>query len=94
MHCSAASACETLRYALICYRSKLGDSACTFCRMVCSEDDVEILDTDNKGDAWAAYYADGAGQGGGGEPVYSVELGLAIEAPKDGATIQQLWSIM
>lgn len=53
-----------------------------------------MLETVSRGDAWAAYDADGGTNGGGNEPVYSAELGLAIEAPKDGATLQQLWSIL
>lgn len=62
----------------------------------CRDEDSEVLDSDTRGDAWATYYADDAnsGTGGGGEPVYSPELGLAIEAPRDGATLQQLWSIL
>ena len=62
---------------------------------VCRDEDSEVLDSDTRGDAWATYYADDANSGGGGgEPVYSPELGLAIEAPRDGATLQQLWSIL
>eukprot|EP00878_Enallax_costatus_P012631 GHUV01013194.1.p1 GENE.GHUV01013194.1~~GHUV01013194.1.p1 ORF type:complete len:293 (+),score=89.64 GHUV01013194.1:2555-3433(+) len=58
-------------------------------------EDSEVLDSDTRGDAWATYYADDANSGGGGgELVYSPELGLAIEVPRDGATLQQLWSIL
>lgn len=62
--------------------------------MTCSDDEAEVLEAEHiAGDAWAAYYADG-GRSDSAMPVYSVELGLAIETPKDGATIQQLWSIL
>eukprot|EP00882_Tetradesmus_deserticola_P002849 GHRQ01003030.1.p1 GENE.GHRQ01003030.1~~GHRQ01003030.1.p1 ORF type:complete len:353 (+),score=131.66 GHRQ01003030.1:772-1830(+) len=60
------------------------------------EGDADVLEPEGaKADAWAAYYADGASGGGAGcEPVFSAELGLAVEAPRDGASIQQLWSIL
>lgn len=58
-----------------------------------SESDTDIIETDRT-DAWAAYCAEGEAAGGGREPVFCPELGLAIEAPRDGASIQQLWSIL
>lgn len=58
------------------------------------EGESDILETEHRPDVWAAYCADGGTSGEGREPVYCQELGLAIEAPRDGATIQQLWSIL
>jgi Bardet-Biedl syndrome 5 protein len=54
-------------------------------------DDVEIIEDDNF-DALAAYYADGD-KNVDREPVYSAELGLAIEKLRDGVTIEELWSV-
>ncbi|CAG7732330.1 unnamed protein product [Allacma fusca] len=46
-------------------------------------------------DAFAAYFADGVGDGGETrEIVYSPELGLAVEKPKDGFTLQSLWEVI
>ncbi len=51
-------------------------------------------------DAWAAaaYCAAAGGGGCGAEaraPVFSAELGLAIEAPREaGTTVQQLWCVL
>lgn len=33
-------------------------------------------------------------QGADREPVFCPELGLAVEALKDGATVEQLWSVL
>lgn len=71
-------------------------TACCQCRQL---DEPDVLDDGSEqGDAWAAYYADGDGGGcaddGGGEPVFSAELGLAIEAPRDGLSVGQLWSLL
>jgi Bardet-Biedl syndrome 5 protein len=54
-------------------------------------DDVEIVE-DERVDALASYYIEG-GRASDREPVYSQELGLAIEKLKDGITIEDLWSI-
>ena len=57
-------------------------------------DDVEI-ETGNQ-DTLAAYYSAGApgeGEGHSREVVYSDTLGLAIEKPKEGFTIESLWQI-
>jgi hypothetical protein len=60
-------------------------------------DDVEILDTDARGDAWATYSVTGlpsAAPTECREPVYCPELGLAMEAPRDGRLdIAALWGI-
>ncbi len=46
-------------------------------------------------DYLAACYADGGAVGqGAAAPVYSSELGLAIEAPRDGLTLEQLWAVV
>ncbi|XP_018877764.1 BBSome complex member BBS5 isoform X3 [Gorilla gorilla gorilla] len=56
------------------------------------QDDVEI-DSDGHTDAFVAYFADGNKQQDR-EPVFSEELGLAIEKLKDGFTLQGLWEVM
>ncbi|TRY92807.1 hypothetical protein DNTS_024874 [Danionella cerebrum] len=55
-------------------------------------DDVEI-EPDEHTDAFTAYFADGNKQHDR-EPVFSEELGLAIEKLKDGFTLQGLWEVM
>lgn len=55
------------------------------------QDDVEIIDED-RFDALTAYYADGD-KNADREPVYSPELGLAIEKPREGVTVEDLWSV-
>ncbi|XP_021563426.1 Bardet-Biedl syndrome 5 protein isoform X4 [Carlito syrichta] len=57
-----------------------------------TQDDVEI-DSDDHTDAFVAYFADGNKQQDR-EPVFSEELGLAIEKLKDGFTLQGLWEVM
>ncbi|XP_060033736.1 Bardet-Biedl syndrome 5 protein isoform X3 [Erinaceus europaeus] len=56
------------------------------------QDDVEI-DSEDHTDAFVAYFADGHKQQDR-EPVFSEELGLAIEKLKDGFTLQGLWEVM
>lgn len=56
-------------------------------------------DASSRPDAWAAAaYCAAAGGGCGAEaraPVFSTELGLAIEAPREaGTTVQQLWCVL
>ena len=57
-------------------------------------DDIAIIDhEEEKPDIFATYYAadsNGADQ----EPVYSAELGLAIESLKEGHTLEQLWKVL
>ncbi|XP_034069360.1 Bardet-Biedl syndrome 5 protein homolog [Gymnodraco acuticeps] len=55
-------------------------------------DDVEI-EPDDQTDAFTAYFADGNKQQDR-EPVFSEDLGLAIEKLKDGFTLQGLWEVM
>ncbi len=56
-------------------------------------DDVEIVETnEEESDTLSVYYAD-VNKDSDREPVYSSELGLAIEKLKDGFTVQTLWSI-
>ncbi|XP_070566025.1 BBSome complex member BBS5 isoform X2 [Ptychodera flava] len=57
------------------------------------EDDVEIVNEDEQSDAFAAYFADGDKQRDR-PPVYSEELGLAIEKLKDGFTLSGLWEVI
>ncbi|KAG2435580.1 hypothetical protein HYH02_011873 [Chlamydomonas schloesseri] len=60
-----------------------------------SEQDVEIVEPTDRGDALAQYYADGAGgKGADRDPVYCAELGLAVEGLKEGLTVEQLWSVL
>ncbi|XP_035188065.1 Bardet-Biedl syndrome 5 protein isoform X3 [Oxyura jamaicensis] len=56
------------------------------------QDDVEI-ESDEQTDAFVAYFADENKQYDR-EPVFSEELGLAIEKLKDGFTLQGLWEVM
>ncbi|KAG8124956.1 hypothetical protein E2320_020281 [Naja naja] len=56
------------------------------------EEDVEI-EANEPTDAFVAYFADGNKQQDR-EPVFSEELGLAIEKLKDGFTLQGLWEVM
>lgn len=56
------------------------------------QDDVEI-EPDEQTDAFVAYFADGNKQQDR-EPVYSEELGLAVEKLKDGFTLQGLWDVI
>ncbi|GLI70245.1 hypothetical protein VaNZ11_015091 [Volvox africanus] len=58
-----------------------------------SEQDVEIVEPTDRGDALAQYYAD-ATKGVDRDPVFCAELGLAIEQLKEGLTIEQLWSVL
>ncbi|KAG2502102.1 hypothetical protein HYH03_000594 [Edaphochlamys debaryana] len=58
-----------------------------------SEQDVEIVEPPDRGDALAQYYAD-ATKGVDRDPMYCAELGLAIEQLKEGLTIEQLWSVL
>ena len=53
-------------------------------------DDVEI-ETGNQ-DTLAAYYSAG-GEGERREVVYCDTLGLAVEKPKEGFTIESLWQL-
>ncbi|XP_077978117.1 BBSome complex member BBS5-like [Glandiceps talaboti] len=56
-------------------------------------DAVEIVNDDDQSDAFAAYFADGDKQKDR-PPVYSEELGLAIEKLKDGFTLSGLWEVI
>ncbi|RUS90497.1 hypothetical protein EGW08_001765 [Elysia chlorotica] len=56
------------------------------------QDDVEV-EYDNQTDAFAAYFADGNKEKDR-EPVYSEELGLAVEKLKEGFTIAGLWQVV
>jgi hypothetical protein len=59
-----------------------------------TEDIQEFDDTgDELSNAFVAYFAD-SGHRKDREPVYSPELGLAIEKLKDGFTIQSLWEVL
>jgi Bardet-Biedl syndrome 5 protein len=66
-------------------------------------DEVDEIDENPElvSDAFAAYFADGytpqdpnASGGDKVEMIYCEELGLAIEKPKDGFTLQQLWEVI
>ncbi|XP_067942594.1 Bardet-Biedl syndrome 5 protein homolog [Watersipora subatra] len=58
-----------------------------------TQDDIEIETVEGQGDVMAAYFADGSKRTDG-EPVYSPELGLAIEKLKEGFTIKGLWEVI
>jgi hypothetical protein len=57
----------------------------------------DIQEFDDSGEvmsnAFVAYFAD-SGHKRDREPVYSPELGLAIEKLKDGFTVQSLWGVL
>lgn len=62
------------------------------------DDDIEIIDEGDNQDAFAAYYADltegnGTDNGHFRQPVYSEELGLAIEDLRSNLTIEKLWRV-
>ena len=60
-----------------------------------TQDDVEIVDTDEpSSDASAAYMADGAQSRTEREVTLSSELGLAIEKLPEGYTARSLWSVV
>eukprot|EP00762_Andalucia_godoyi_P006485 ANDGO_02897.mRNA.1 Bardet-Biedl syndrome 5 protein homolog len=56
-------------------------------------DDVQIVDEGAESDAFAAYFAEGS-KASDRPVVYSTELGLAVEKPRDGWTIDKLWSVL
>ncbi|KAH3719594.1 Bardet-Biedl syndrome 5 protein homolog [Dreissena polymorpha] len=56
------------------------------------QDDVEI-ETEGQSDAFAAYFADGS-KDKDRDPMFSEELGLAIEKLKDGFTLNGLWDVL
>mmetsp|Transcript_19151 Transcript_19151/g.49059 ORF Transcript_19151/g.49059 Transcript_19151/m.49059 type:complete len:85 (-) Transcript_19151:1479-1733(-) len=56
-------------------------------------DDVEIVDEEDAGDAFAAYYADES-KTGDREPVFHEGLGLCIEQLRDDYSVDQLWSVL
>ncbi|XP_074658575.1 BBSome complex member BBS5-like isoform X2 [Tubulanus polymorphus] len=56
------------------------------------QDDVEIENTNDQSDAFAAYFADGNKERDR-DAVYSEELGLAIEKLRDGFTLEGLWEV-
>lgn len=56
------------------------------------QDDIDI-EQEECSDAFAAYFADGIKERDS-EPVYSEELGLAIEKLKDGFTLSELWEVI
>mgnify|MGYP002476722684 FL=1 len=58
------------------------------------EEKLEVLDTgDEISDAFAAYYADEA-KTADREVIFSPELGLAIEKPRDGVDLKSLWKLL
>jgi len=57
-------------------------------------DDVEIENSDEHFDNYAAYYMAEDEVGSSKEPVYNEELGLAIEKLKDGFEVKNLWEVV
>ncbi|XP_046399282.1 Bardet-Biedl syndrome 5 protein homolog isoform X2 [Ischnura elegans] len=58
-------------------------------------EDLESVEEIQKfSNAYSAYLADGHAIGKSREPIYSKELGLAIEKPPDGFTLKSLWEII
>lgn len=63
--------------------------------MIKKNDDVEIEQSEEHSDAFAAYYAyDNDDNNKVREPVYNEELGLAIEKLKDDFQLKNLWDIL
>lgn len=58
------------------------------------DEDVDIVEGEGGSDVFAAYYADGATHAGDREPLFSPELGLAVEGLQDGVTVEQLWTVL
>ncbi|CAM9551618.1 unnamed protein product [Ectocarpus sp. 4 AP-2014] len=59
-----------------------------------TDDDVEVLDTDEAGtDVFAAYFAE-ANKACDREVVFDAELGLAVESLPGGASTQSLWKLV
>ena len=58
-------------------------------------EDIDV-DTSVKADACVAYLADGATAENKGpiDPVFSPELGLAVEPLKPGYTLESLWKVL
>jgi len=59
------------------------------------QDDVEVVDQDLESgrDVFAAYYADSS-KSTDRQPVYSEELGLAVEELREDLTIDALWNVL
>jgi hypothetical protein len=57
-------------------------------------DDVEIEQSSEHSDAFAAYYMADDDTGSSSGPVYNEELGLAIEKLKDGFELKNLWDVV
>ncbi|XP_071449308.1 BBSome complex member BBS5 [Hetaerina americana] len=57
-------------------------------------EDIDSVEEDKFSNAYSAYLADGHATGKSREPIYSKELGLAIEKPPDGFTLKSLWEVI
>jgi len=57
------------------------------------QEDLEIVDDEEAHDALTAYYAE-SNKSTDRDPVYSPELGLAVETPPESLTLEQLWSVL
>lgn len=55
-------------------------------------EDVEIVDDEEAHDALTAYYAE-SNKSSDREPMFSSELGLAVETPPDGLSLEKLWAV-
>lgn len=61
--------------------------------MVHRQEDVQIVDCEDKGDLFASYFADSANSTD--RPiVFCGQLGLAIETLKSGTTINEFWKVV
>lgn len=71
-------------------------TVCVLARALLALSHLEMRAAEQVSDALAAYYADGDGGAGDGAeqpaPVVHPVLGLAVEPPPQGVTIEQLWS--
>nr|CTP80905.1 BMA-BBS-5 [Brugia malayi] len=74
-------------------REKPTNSQDTTDVMKLMDEDVELDDRPLRSDPYAAYFSDGIVSGQIRPPVYSEELGVAIEELKPGFTLTDLWKI-
>lgn len=93
MHQSVSKRARARSYTGVCL---CVPTVCVLSRAVLALSHLEMRAAEQVSDALAAYYADGdCGAGDGAEqpaPVVHPVLGLAVEPPPQGVTIEQLWS--
>lgn len=68
-------------------------AAASYARILQEEQDVQIVDANDRDDTLATYFADSAPTHAR-DPVLCPELGIAIEGLPDGVTVEQLWNVL